>query len=261
MRIYGIDVSHHQGTIDWETAASELRRVNGGENAGFAMIRAGYSDRSGNGGLTEDRQARRNLAECNRLGIPCGVYVYCYDHSPAAARRTMDDCLVLIKNYRLEYPVAYDVEYEPFHLSCGKAMNTAIIRAAMETVEAGGYYGMIYASRDFFKRYTDLAQLSRYDKWEAAYTASDDGTVDNGIWQFSSRNALGIAGFGASLDCDAAYRDYPAIIQKAGLNRATRELWRVHTAPMSKGDLPRYLAAMEQLKQELGIDYQQEKVG
>ena len=57
-----------------------------------------------------------------------------------------------------------------------------------------------------------------YDKWEAAYTSSDTDVVTNGIWQYSSKNALRIAGFGNKLDCDVAYKDYPSIIRKAGLN-------------------------------------------
>ena len=42
--------------------------------------------------------------------------------------------------------------------------------------------------------------------------------MENGIWQYSSKNALRIAGFGNKLDCDVAYKDYPSIIRKAGLN-------------------------------------------
>ena len=185
--MYGIDVSHHQGQIDWATVSSELRRVNGGEK-GFAIIRAGYSARSGTGGLIVDNMAVRNLKECNRLGIPCGVYVYCYDQSEEAAARTMRDCIALAKDYKLDYPVIYDVEYEPFNTSCGKSVNTAMIKAAMGEVERAGYYGMVYCSRDFFQRFTYLSELSGYDKWEAAYTATDTAAVENGIWQYSSRN-------------------------------------------------------------------------
>lgn len=263
MQIYGIDVSHHQGTIDWVRTAGELQRVNGNKSPGFAVIRAGYSSRDGKGGLVVDNQAKRNLSECNRLGIPCGVYVYCYDQSAAAAAKTMSACLELVKPYKLDYPIVYDVEYEPFNTGCGKATNTAIIKAAMETVEKAGYYGMAYCSRDFFQRYTNLAELAGYDKWEAAYTASDNATVANGIWQYNSRNALGIAGFGNALDCDVAYRDYPAIIRAAGLNgwkKVSGETqWLLYTDAVSEGDLPRFREALDKLRQELGVEYHMKK--
>ena len=244
MSIYGIDVSHHQGTIDWVTVAKELRRVNGGQSPGFAIIRAGYSARSGTGGLIVDNQAARNLAECNRLEIPCGVYVYCYDHSREAAFRTMKDCMALVAPYKLDYPVIYDIEYEAFNVAAGKELNTQMVVAAMSVVEQAGYYGMVYASRDFFQRYLSLSDLKAYDKWEAAYTGSDNAAVANGIWQYSSRNALGIAGFGASLDCDIAYRDYPAIIKAAGLNGYRKPVTQrtIKIGPMSEGDWNDFVA-------------------
>ena len=76
----------------------------------------------------------------------------------------------------------------------------------------------MYCSRDFFVNYTNLSALNGFDKWEAAYTATDTDAVQNGLWQYSSRNALGIKGFGASLDCDVSYVDYPAIMRAKGLN-------------------------------------------
>ena len=56
-KVYGIDVSHHQGTINWQKTASELRRVNGGKNPGFAFLRVGRSNLDGKGGLSLDRKS------------------------------------------------------------------------------------------------------------------------------------------------------------------------------------------------------------
>ena len=42
-KVYGIDVSYHQGVIDWKKTASELRRVNCGKNYGLAFLRVGRS--------------------------------------------------------------------------------------------------------------------------------------------------------------------------------------------------------------------------
>lgn len=218
MKIYGIDVSHHQGTINWQQTASELRRVNGGSSPGFALLRAGYSARHGKGGLWTDGQFLANIQGCEKNGVPMGVYFYCYDQSAAAARLTAQQVVKMLDGHKWDYPIYYDVEYEPFNKSCGKATNTAIIKAALEVLEAAGYYAAVYCSRDFFLNYTNLAALSGFDKWEAAYTARDTAAVKNGLWQYSSKNALKIAGFGNSLDCDVSYKDYPAIMRQAGLN-------------------------------------------
>ncbi|MDD3142295.1 MAG: GH25 family lysozyme, partial [Lachnospiraceae bacterium] len=65
--IRGIDVSEHNGTINWdEVKASGIQ---------FAMIRAGYGS---NYESQDDRHAIHNMQECERLGIPYGVYLYSY---------------------------------------------------------------------------------------------------------------------------------------------------------------------------------------
>jgi GH25 family lysozyme M1 (1,4-beta-N-acetylmuramidase) len=217
MEIKGIDVSSWQGSLDWETIKSELKRINNDKYDGFVIIRAGHSLQSGKGGLVKDKAAAYNLAECNRLGIPCGVYVYSYDHSADAAKITMQQTLDFIKDYKIEYPVIYDVEFEKFNKNCGKAKNTELFKAALETVEAAGYYAMAYASRSFFLNYTNLSELSAYDKWEAAYVSKDTNDVPNGIWQHDSTNSFCIKGI-TNLDCDISYKDYKSIITKAKLN-------------------------------------------
>lgn len=254
MKIYGIDVSHHQGAIDWAKTASELRRVNNGTSPGFAILRAGYSNRNGKGGLWEDSQFTANVAGCEKNGVPMGVYFYCYDQSPEAARITAKHVVNLLKGHKWDYPIYYDVEYEPYNKTCGKAQNTAIIKAALEVLEQAGYYAAVYCSRDFFLNYTNLSSLSGFDKWEAAYTSSDTASVENGLWQYSSKNALGIAGFGSSLDCDVSYKDYPAIMRSAGLNGYEKQtetpaeetpaarLQKIHIGPVSQGDADAILA-------------------
>lgn len=240
MKIYGIDVSHHQGAINWQRTASELRRVNGGSNPGFALLRVGYSARHGKGGLYMDGQFLTNLAACEKHGVPVGVYFYCYDTSPAAARITAQQVVKMLSGHKFAYPIYYDVEYEKYHLNCGKAQNTAIIKAALEALEAGGYYAAVYCSRDFFINHTDLSGLANFDKWEAAYTATDTAAVQNGLWQYSSKNALKIAGFGNSLDCDVCYKDYPAIMRQAGLNGYAKQAANTNTQTPAAPAASRY---------------------
>ena len=87
MKTYGIDVSHHQGKINWASTARELRRVNGGTSPGFAILRVGYSARHGKGGLILDKQWTANVAGCETNGVPMGAYFYSYDTSAEAADR------------------------------------------------------------------------------------------------------------------------------------------------------------------------------
>jgi lysozyme len=58
--VHGIDVSHHQGTIDWDRVAAE--------GVGFAYLKATE------GSDHFDRRFERNWAEAGRVGIPRGAY-------------------------------------------------------------------------------------------------------------------------------------------------------------------------------------------
>lgn len=109
---YGIDVSHHQGTINWKQTASELRRVNGGTSPGFAILRVGYSARHGKGGLWMDSQWTKNVEGCEAYGVPMGVYVYSYDTSPEAAAITARQVVNQLRGHIWDYPIYLDVEYE-----------------------------------------------------------------------------------------------------------------------------------------------------
>lgn len=204
-----IDVSKWQGTMNWATV----------KNAGVshAMIRAGY----GNSVRQTDPQFKRNAAQCIALGIDWGVYWYSYATSPAQARQEARCCLQVIQGLKPTMPVAYDIEYEPGILALGNATRTAMVKAFLEEVEAAGYYGILYASTDFIRNKLNWEELPQYDVWAAQYGSRCTCPLPFGIWQYSSKNPLQIPGFGSSLDCNHVYKDYPAIIQSAGLNGFT----------------------------------------
>ena len=93
-----IDVSEHQGKIDWEKVKPQIDG---------AILRCGY-------GMDIERQDdtyfRRNADECTRLGIPFGVYLYSYADSVEKARSEAAHVLRLIEGYKLSYPVYLDLE-------------------------------------------------------------------------------------------------------------------------------------------------------
>ena len=206
---YAIDVSKWQGAMNWATV----------KNAGVnhAMIRAGY----GNSVRQIDPQFKRNAAQCIALGIDWGVYWYSYATSPEQARQEARCCLQVIQGLKPTMPVAYDIEYEPGILALDNATRTAMVKAFLEEVEAAGYYGILYASTNFIQTKLNWRELTQYDVWAAQYGSKCTSPLPFGIWQYSSQNALGIPGFGKSLDCNHVYKDYPAIIQRAGLNGFT----------------------------------------
>ena len=89
MSIHGIDVSQHQGSIDWrKVKASGIQ---------FAMLRAGY------GASTVDGEFERNARGCMETGIPFGVYWFSYAYTPEMARREAEKCISVIREYKVQY--------------------------------------------------------------------------------------------------------------------------------------------------------------
>lgn len=201
-----IDVSKHQGVMNWTAA----------KNKGIthAFIRAGY----GSSSTQKDPQFERNVSECERLGINWGAYWYSYASSVAEAKTEASIFLKTLKGKKPTMPVAYDIEYEPCILALSNSTRTEMVKAFLEALENAGYYGILYASQSFIKSYLNYSQLKSYDVWCAQYGSVCTCPIPYGVWQYSSKNALGIPGYGTSLDCNHIYKDYPSIIKKAGLN-------------------------------------------
>ena len=204
-----IDVSYWQGDIDWTKVKGEVDGV---------IIRAGYGQNN------IDKKFKEYISECNRLGIPCGVYWFSYAYTEAMARKEAEYCLAAIKPYKVELPVCFDFEYDSVDkakakgVAISKALATAMVHAFCGAVEAAGYYAMNYTNKDYLNKYFDDTTL-KYDLWLAQWPNKpnlEKPPEGVGIWQYSSKGS--VAGIKGDVDMDAAYKDYKAIIAKAGLN-------------------------------------------
>lgn len=204
MAYKGIDVSKWQGVIDWQAV-----KASGIE---FAILKAGGSD----AGFYRDPQFERNYAGAKAAGIPVGAYYFVgknctsYADGVADAKRFIQ----IISGKTFEYPVYIDMESTSPN---DKAGATQACIGFVETMESAGYYCGIYASDIYgFKERLNIAQLEHIDKWVARYGANPTYAINHGMWQYSDSGSVnGIAG---KVDLDEAYKDYPTIIKKAGLN-------------------------------------------
>ena len=205
-----IDVSEHQGIIDWE-------KVKG--NVDGVMIRAGYGSKG-----TADKHFRRNAAECNRLGIPFGAYWFSYAKSEEEAKMEAKHLLVAVKPYRVELPLAFDLEYatvsnmQTAGVKPTKKLCSSMVHAFCKTVETAGYWALNYANPDFLARYFDEEVASRYGLWLAQWPSEVD--VKNpprpcAIWQWGGSAIPGING---NVDTDESYQDFKKIIAEFGMN-------------------------------------------
>ena len=202
--VKGIDVSHHQGNVDFaKVKASGIH---------FAMLRAGYGKE--NPAVQTDRKFHQNYSNALKAGLPCGAYHYSYARSAAEAKQEADFFLSIIKGCQFGYPVAFDLE-DSSQANLSRETLTNIAIAFCERVEKAGYYVCLYTNPDWIKNRLDMERLKQFDLWLARYsdTPGRDGI---GMWQYSSSGKVN--GINTAVDLDVAYRDYPSIMKKSGLN-------------------------------------------
>lgn len=202
----GIDVSAHQGKIDWKKV-----------NVDFAILRAGF----GKVISQKDEQFEANYSGAKTEGIPIGAYWYSYAMTPDEARQEADVFLEVIKGKQFEYPVYFDIE-EQKQLALGKEKVSAIIKAFLEKVEKAGYWVGLYMSASPLTDCVTDDIKNRYAVWVANVGVSKPAySGAYGMWQYSWEGR--IDGISGDVDLDYAYVDYPAKIKAKGLNGYGKE--------------------------------------
>lgn len=202
--IIGIDVSEHNGFIDWDTVKKSGK-------VGFAILRAGY------GKGVVDKQFHRNAKECNRLDIPIGVYWFSYAKTVREAAEEASYCIDTIEDYKIDYPVAFDFEDDSV-VNCkksgvtivGKSFATSLAINFLSIISKAGYVAANYTNPAYLNQYFDQEQLRCYDLWLAQWPANpspDKRPVQNpNIWQFSSIGT--VPGIVTKVDMNACYTSY-----------------------------------------------------
>ena len=197
----GIDVSKHQGVINWE-------KVKASGQVDFAILRAGFGKESSQ----IDVQFERNYSECKRLGIPCGAYWYSYAKTAAEAEQEVAVCLSVLAGKQFEYPIAFDIEEQASLQNAD-----ALCQAFCSALESAGYYAAIYTFKSALESCIGDDIKSRYDVFLSHVDVSKSSYAGNyGLWQYSWKGS--VSGIVGEVDLDYAYQDYPAIIKAAGLN-------------------------------------------
>lgn len=237
----GIDVSKWQGNIDWQKVKAA--------GIEFAILRASYGDGTSrfiNNG--RDEKFEQNYQEAKKAGIPVGAYHYCYARNIEEAKKEAEFFLSVIKGKQFEYPVILDLEDEN-QQDIDKTTLTDMAIAFLDMIEKAGYYAMLYSNKHWLENKLDYERLKRFDIWLAQWAEKPTWEGNFGIWQYTSDGS--VDGIQGRVDMNIAYRDYPTIIKKAGLNgfggdkppsRSESEREVVYT--VKKGDTLSKIAAM-----------------
>ncbi|MBE5024008.1 hypothetical protein INF26_03970, partial [Olsenella sp. DSM 107455] len=186
-----IDVSEWQGVIDWDQVKAS------GVDA--AIIRIGYG--TGN----EDDYAARNIAECERLGIPYGLYLYSYAYDDAFAKEEAIWTAALIDRYGADptLPIFYDLEEwtwtghtPPTEVS----VYESIVSAYVDTLKSYGIGNVnVYSYTSYLQGPLNSPKIWRLTSWVAQYnyrlTFANPYEPSFHGWQYTSSASIpGIIG-------------------------------------------------------------------
>lgn len=181
----GIDVSKHQGEIDWAQVAAD--------GVEFAFIRVGNRG-YGSGAIVEDPQFEANIVGATTNGIKVGVYFFSQATTVEEAKEEAQFVLEKIAPYKITCPVVLDVEKvsdsEARMNKITTQQRTENTIAFLEAVEAAGYKSMLYHNMEMGTLMLDLTQLEKYEKWFAYYNKEIYYPYEFGVWQYSDKGTV-----------------------------------------------------------------------
>ena len=212
-----IDVSYHQGIIDWN-------KVKESGLADAVIIRCGYRGYA-TGALMEDTQFQNNINGALKHGIPVGIYFYSTALSAGEAKEEAEFTIRLIRDYNITLPVVFDYEgyndsrYRTYKKTT-QALRTAMCRAFCDAVIQHGYTTLVYGSKGMIRSKFDLSQLKDVSIWCARYAGGYSGITDDiqyfpdlgehtsriVMWQYTSIGS--IPGIQGNVDLNNMYVDH-----------------------------------------------------
>ncbi len=215
-----IDVSHHQGAIDWAKVPYR------------AIVRIGYRG-YGSGALMKDDQYDANLAGAKASGKLFGFYFFSQAVTVDEAREEADFCASLAP---AGYPLFFDTEWshethDGRADSLTKDQRTAIAMVFCERAKTHGFTAGIYTFTAFASANIDYAYLCEdYIGWLADTRANYDKTLPRHIHQYGQTAKGGVPGITEAVDLNHLVKALPAADKPAS------KLQVITIGPVSQGD-------------------------
>ena len=191
--LIGIDVSNHQGDIDWETV----------KNSGveFVFIRIGYGHNR-EAKIMEDEKFRKNLEGARNVGLKVGLYFYSYATEIWEAEEQANWIVKTLNGEKIDLPIVFDYEtwksFPTYNINIVDLNKVA--KRFLDILHDNGYEGMNYSSKYYLNT---IWNISEYPTWLAHYVSKTNYDKDFKVWQFSNTGEVpGINGF---VDLDVLY--------------------------------------------------------
>lgn len=195
---FGIDISRHNGKIDWNTVKSS--------GVDYVIIRCGYRG-SSSGALITDQNFQSNIKGATAAGLKVGIYVFSQAINEVEAVKEASLAVSLAKGYKLTYPIFIDTESSGGRADkIDVATRTAVVNAFCQTVQSAGYQAGIYASKSWFETKLSMGSIGNYRIWLAQYAAAPTYSGRYDMWQYSSKGT--ISGINGKVDLNLSYLAY-----------------------------------------------------
>ena len=172
----GLDVSHHQGKIDWEKVSKS--------DVDFVIIRCGYGN---NIASQDDKYFAQNVAGCEKYNIPYGIYIYSYALNETDTKSEAKHVLRLIKSTGAKptYPIYIDYEDSSQNGLTPKQLGNFATAFFNKTI-AAGYKAGVYANLNWWTNKLTDSRFNQWTKWVAQYNSACSYTKPYQIWQSTS---------------------------------------------------------------------------
>ena len=195
---FGIDISRHNGSIDWNAVKSS--------GVDYVIIRCGYRG-SSSGALITDQNFQSNIKGATAAGLKVGIYVFSQAVNEVEAVKEASLAVSLAKGYKLTYPIFIDTESSGGRADkIDVATRTAVVNAFCQTVQSAGYQAGIYASKSWFETKLSMGSVGNYRIWLAQYAAAPTYSGRYDMWQYSSKGT--ISGINGKVDLNLSYLAY-----------------------------------------------------
>lgn len=189
----GITITKYQnraGEINW-------KEVSRGDIS-FAMVRLGYYN-------DPDPYFKVNMTGAASVGMDTGVCFYGNATTVEGARREARYVLDMVKEYRVSYPIAYDVEsQELLEEGFTRSQITDQVEAFCKVIEDAGYRAVIFGTNEWLTLHMDTKRLP-YDIWYSRYGLANN-FENRTLWRCTDMGT--VRGIEGSVCLEFVFEDY-----------------------------------------------------
>jgi len=193
--VHGIDVSSHQGEIDWNKVAAD--------GIEYTILRAAYRGYTA-GSLNRDTMFDANAEQAAAVGLQVGAYIFSQAITVEEALEEADFLLDILQDKQIDGPVVFDWEVIGTKNARTYGLDTETLCAAAnafcQRIRQAGYTPMVYFNPYCGYVKYDLSKIMDYDFWFAQYLEKPDFYYNFQMWQYTSSGKVN--GVDGNVDLD-----------------------------------------------------------